>query len=115
LPGIIAGVALLVYVAFMLALFQVIPVTLTAAGIAAFIISIGMAVDANVLIFERTKEEIAAGKSTREAIHDGFARAWMSIRNILGAGVCTGVWYRCVGVNAYRNYGQSCALALGGD
>lgn len=81
LPGVIAGVALLVYVACMLALFQIIPVTLTAAGIAAFIISIGMAVDANVLIFERTKEEIAAGKSTREAIHDGFARAWMSIRD----------------------------------
>lgn len=81
LPGVIAAVALLVYVVLSLALFQAIPVTLTAAGIAAFIISIGMAVDANVLIFERTKEEIAKGKSTHEAIHDGFARAWLSIRD----------------------------------
>lgn len=81
LPGLIATVALMVYVVLSLALFQAIPVTLTAAGIAAFIISIGMAVDANVLIFERTKEELEKGKSTKEAIHDGFARAWLSIRD----------------------------------
>lgn len=81
MPGLVAAFALLFYVAIMLLLFKLIPVTLTAAGIAAFIISIGMAVDANVLIFERTKEEIAAGKSTHEALHDGFARAWLSIRD----------------------------------
>lgn len=81
LPGLIATVALMVYVVLSLSLFQAIPVTLTAAGIAAFIISIGMAVDANVLIFERTKEELEKGKSTKEAIHDGFARAWLSIRD----------------------------------
>ena len=63
------------------ALFQWIPVTLTAAGIAAFILSVGMAVDANVLIFERMKEELRAGKQTKEAIHDGFSRAWLSIRD----------------------------------
>ena len=55
--------------------------TATAAGIAGFILSIGMAVDANILIFERMKEERAAGKSTRDAIHDGFGRAWPSIRD----------------------------------
>ena len=81
LPGLIAVVALSLYVVVTLALFQWIPVTLTAAGIAAFILSVGMAVDANVLIFERMKEELRAGKQTKEAIHDGFSRAWLSIRD----------------------------------
>jgi protein-export membrane protein SecD len=81
LPGLLATIALLVYVIAMLALFLVIPVTLTAAGIAAFILSVGMAVDANVLIFERMKEELRAGKTTGNAIQDGFARAWPSIRD----------------------------------
>lgn len=81
LPGVVAGIALFIYIVVMLLIFQFLPVTLTAAGIAAFIISIGMAVDANVLIFERTKEEMHDGKSTHQAIHDGFARAWLSIRD----------------------------------
>lgn len=81
LPGLLAGVALLLYIVAMLLLFQWIPVTLTAAGIAAFILSIGMAVDANVLIFERMKEEMNGGKGSIDAIHDGFARAWPSIRD----------------------------------
>lgn len=81
LPGLLAAVALTLYIVAMLALFQLIPVTLTAAGIAAFILSVGMAVDANVLIFERMKEELRSGKASTEAIHDGFARAWPSIRD----------------------------------
>ena len=81
LPGLLSVLALSLYVAAILALFKLIPVTLTAAGIAAFILSIGMAVDANVLIFERMKEELRAGKNTRDAINDGFARAWPSIRD----------------------------------
>ena len=81
LPGVLAGVALMLYIIAILALFQLIPVTLTAAGIAAFILSVGMAVDANVLIFERMKEELRGGKSSTEAIHDGFGRAWPSIRD----------------------------------
>ncbi|MDO8561329.1 MAG: protein translocase subunit SecD [bacterium] len=81
LPGVVSVVALMLYVAVILALFKLIPVTLTAAGIAAFILSVGMAVDANILIFERTKEEMKNGKSAAEAIHDGFARAWPSIRD----------------------------------
>ncbi|HVM73444.1 MAG TPA: protein translocase subunit SecD [Candidatus Paceibacterota bacterium] len=81
LPGIIAVVALSIYVAFMLGIFMFLPVTLTAAGIAGFILSIGMAVDANILIFERTKEELRSGKPTTNAIHDGFQRAWPSIRD----------------------------------
>jgi protein-export membrane protein SecD len=81
LPGFVAVVALSEYVAFMLAVIKVIPITLTASGIAGFIISVGMAVDANVLIFERTKEELRAGKNPREAVHIGFSRAWPAIRD----------------------------------
>ena len=81
LPGLLASVALLIYIAVMLGIFQLIPVTLTAAGIAGFILSIGMAVDANILIFERMKEELKSGKTAETAIADGFARAWPSIRD----------------------------------
>ncbi len=81
LPGLLAGVALLLYIVAMLALFLLVPVTLTAAGIAAFILSVGMAVDANILIFERTKEELDKGTGTADAIHEGFHRAWPSIRD----------------------------------
>lgn len=81
LPGVIAALALAEYLAFMLAVIKVIPVTLTASGIAGLIISVGMAVDANVLIFERTKEELRSGKEPREAVHVGFSRAWPAIRD----------------------------------
>ena len=89
LPGLLAVIALGIYLVMMIALFKVIPVTLTAAGIAGFILSIGMAVDANVLIFERMKEELSKkyndregeGKDIREAANDGFTRAWASIRD----------------------------------
>jgi protein-export membrane protein SecD len=80
-PGIIATVALAIYVALNLALFKFIPVTLTAAGIAGFILTLGMAVDANILIFERMKEELKKGLSLPEAIKEGFNRAWLSIRD----------------------------------
>lgn len=81
LPGLIAALALGEYIVFMLSIIKIIPVTLTASGIAGLIISVGMAVDANVLIFERTKEELREGKSPREAVHIGFARAWTAIRD----------------------------------
>lgn len=81
LPGLISTVALAIYIALMLTIFKLIPVTLTAAGIAGFILSIGMAVDANILIFERMKEELKKGKDISDAMHDGFARAWLSIRD----------------------------------
>ena len=80
-PGIVATVALAIYVILMLSIFKLIPVTLTAAGIAGFILSIGMAVDANILIFERMKEELKKGKDLSDAMHDGFTRAWLSIRD----------------------------------
>ncbi|MFT5037429.1 MAG: preprotein translocase subunit SecD [Candidatus Azotimanducaceae bacterium] len=81
LPGVVAVIALMIYVAVMLALFKLIPVTLTAAGLAGFILSLGMAVDANVLVFERMKEEYKAGKGSRESAKEGFARAWSAIRD----------------------------------
>lgn len=81
LPGLVAGVALLMFIAMVLALFQLIPVTITAAGLAGLVLSIGMAVDANVLVFERMKEEYRNGLSSREAAREGFKRAWSAIRD----------------------------------
>jgi preprotein translocase subunit SecD len=91
LPGVIAVLALILYVIMMLALFKVIPVVLTAAGIAGLILSIGLAVDANILIAERMKEELRAGKSTEEAIREGFDRAWLAIRDSNIAHIIAGV------------------------
>jgi preprotein translocase subunit SecD len=79
LPGLVAGIALTYYAVAVLAMFRIVPVTLTLAGIAAFVISVGMAVDANILIFERTKEELRAGKTLATASEAGFSRAWNSI------------------------------------
>ena len=79
LPGFIADIALIIYSLLVFAVFKVVPVTLTLAGIAGFILSIGMAVDANILIFERTKEELKAGRTLFTAINAGFDRAFTSI------------------------------------
>lgn len=81
LPGLLADVALLLYAIVVFALFKLIGVTLTLAGIAGFILSIGMAVDANVLIFERMKEELRSGKTLGSAVESGFRRAFPSIRD----------------------------------
>lgn len=78
-PGMMAGLALICYVILNLAIFKLIPVTLTLAGIAGFVLSIGMAVDANILIFERMKEELRSGRSDRSALESGFDRAWPAI------------------------------------
>lgn len=87
--GVIAVIALILYSIISLAIFKAMPVTLTLAGIAGFILSIGMAVDANILIFERLKEELSEGKSMRRAIHDGFNRAWSSIRDSNASSILT--------------------------
>jgi preprotein translocase subunit SecD len=79
LPGLVAAGALIYYAMVVLAIFRLIPVTLTLAGIAGFVLSVGMAVDANILIFERTKEELRLGKSLSQAVEAGFNRAWNSI------------------------------------
>jgi protein-export membrane protein SecD len=81
LPGFLAVLALSLYTVIVLALFKLIPVTMTLAGIAGFILTLGMAVDANILIFSRTKEEVLWGKPLPTAIEEGFRRAWPSIRD----------------------------------
>ena len=81
LPGLLSVFSLLVYGSVLLALFKLIPVTLSLAGLAGLILSIGMAVDANVLIFERLREELAEGRRLSQAVSNAFARAWPSIRD----------------------------------
>ncbi|HCC22101.1 protein-export membrane protein SecD [Candidatus Uhrbacteria bacterium RIFOXYC2_FULL_47_19] len=81
LPGLIAVVALCIYTAVNLAIYKLIPVTLTLSGIAGLILSLGMAVDANILIFERLKEELQRGRTLQSALEEGFRRAWLSIRD----------------------------------
>lgn len=81
LPGLLSGFALVIYVLLNLAIFKLLPVTLTLPGIAGFILSVGMATDANILIFERMKEELRSGRSLRLAVEAGFSRAWLAIRD----------------------------------
>ena len=109
LPGFIAAVSLSIFTVIILALFKLLPVTLTAAGIAGFIISIGIAVDANVLIFERIKEEMRSGKSIAEATQVGFSRAWFSIRDSNISNFITAVILFWFGTSLIKGF----ALTLG--
>ena len=109
LPGLVAVVALLMYIALSLVVFKMIPVTLTAAGLAGFILSIGMAVDANILIFERMKEEFKYGRNINEAMHEGFHRAWLSIRDSNISSLITAVVLFWLGTSAVKGF----ALTLG--
>lgn len=81
LPGFLAALALIIYALLNLAVYELVPVTLTLPGITGFLLSTGMAVDANILIFERMKEELRAGRPLHSAIEAGFSRAWTSIRD----------------------------------
>ncbi|MCX6701580.1 MAG: protein translocase subunit SecD [Candidatus Zambryskibacteria bacterium] len=109
LPGIIASISLVIYIILSLAVFKLIPVTFTAAGIAGFILSIGMAVDANILIFERTKEELKKGKNIHESLHEGFTRAWLSIRDSNISSIITAIILFWLGTSAVKGF----ALTLG--
>lgn len=109
LPGFVASISLLIYIILSLAVFKMIPVTLTAAGIAGFILSIGMAVDANILIFERTKEELKNGKSVHNSLHEGFSRAWLSIRDSNISSIITAIILFWLGTSAIKGF----ALTLG--
>ena len=109
LPGFFAVVSLVSYVVFMLTLFKLIPVTITAAGIAGFILSMGMAVDANILIFERMKEEIRAGRTLRDGIREGFSRAWLSIRDGNFSGIIASLILFWLGTSLVKGF----ALTLG--
>lgn len=109
LPGLVSSLALVSYIILSLVIFKMIPVTLTAAGLAGFILSIGMAVDANVLIFERTKEELKKGKTINDSLHEGFSRAWLSIRDSNIASIITAVVLFWLGTSAVKGF----ALTLG--
>ena len=109
LPGLIAVLALTAYAVLSLAIFALVPVTLTAAGIAGFILSVGMAVDANVLIFERTKEELKKGENIRDGLHEGFSRAWLSIRDSNISSIITAIVLFWIGTAAVKGF----ALTMG--
>ena len=80
-PGLVASLSLIIYAVIVLGVFKLVPVTLVLAGAAAFVLSMGMAVDANILIFERMKEELRMGRTLLSALQIGFSRAWPSIRD----------------------------------
>jgi len=112
LPGVIAVLALSFYTAVLLAIFKLLPVTLTSAGIGGFIISLGMAVDANVLIFERMKEEIKKGHSIHDGIHDGFKRAWSSVRDSNTSSIITSIILFWLGTPLIKGFALTFGLGV---
>lgn len=115
-PGLIAVLALIIYIAISFAIFKLIPVTLTLPGIAGFVLSIGMAVDANVLIFERLKEELRGGRMLNQAIELGWKRAWLSIRDSNVSTLITCVilfWYgRQFGASIVQGFALTLSLGV---
>jgi preprotein translocase subunit SecD len=110
--GVIASMALIVYTLIILSLFRIIPVTLTLAGIAGFILSIGIAVDANILIFERMKEELKKGRSQELAIDLGFSRAWPSIRDSNVSSIITSLILIYFGTGIVRGFAVTLLLGV---
>jgi len=108
-PGFLASIALVFYAAVILALFKTIPVTVTLAGITGFILSVGMAVDANVLIFERFKEEVRAGRTIPAAVDAAVRRAWPAIRDSNSATFITCLILGFIGPSQVKGF----ALTLG--
>ena len=105
MPGVVASIALVIYALIVYALFRLIPVTLTLAGVAGFVLSVGMAVDANILIFERMKEELRVGKSLPAAIEAGFNRAWNSILDSNVSSLITAMILFLFGTSTIRGFG----------
>ena len=113
LPGLLAILSLGIYIALMLSVFKLIPITLTAAGVAGFILSIGMAVDANILIFERMKEEFAEGrKDTENSIRDGFKRAWVAIRDGNSSSIITAIILFWFGTSLVEGFALTFGLGI---
>lgn len=110
--GLIASFALIIYTLLVLAVFKIIPVTLTLAGIAGFILSIGMAVDANILIFERMKEELRLGKHRDIAIEQGFTRAWTSIRDSNVSSIITSLILIYFGTGIVRGFAVTLLIGV---
>ncbi|EKE02879.1 MAG: hypothetical protein ACD_20C00317G0014 [uncultured bacterium] len=111
-PGIIANIALIIYGLIIFAIFKTVPVTLTLAGIAGFILSIGMAVDANILIFERTKEELKAGRTLFTAINAGFDRAFASIFDSNMTTIITCVILYMLGTSIIKGFALTLAIGV---
>ncbi len=111
-PGLIANIALIIYSLIVFAIFKMVPVTLTLAGIAGFILSIGMAVDANILIFERTKEELKAGRTLFTAINSGFDRAFTSIFDSNMSTIITCVILYFLGSNIVKGFALTLAIGV---
>lgn len=111
-PGVIADIALIIYSLILFALFKTIPVTLTLAGIAGFILSIGMAVDANILIFERTKEELRAGRNLFTAINSGFDRAFSSIFDSNMTTIITCTILYLLGTSVVKGFALTLAIGV---
>jgi len=112
LPGFMAVLALIIYSSIVLMIFKLIPVTLTLAGIAGFILSVGMAVDANILIFERLKEELRWGKSLGGAIDEGFRRAWTSIRDSNASSLITCLVLFWLGTSIIKGFALTLAIGI---
>lgn len=114
-PGLVASLALLIYTALVLAIFKLMPVTLTLSGVAATILSVGMAVDANVLIFERMKDELRNGRTLISAINIGFNRAWPAIRdsNVSTLITCAILYYFSNQLGTTIVQGFAATLAIG--
>jgi preprotein translocase subunit SecD len=112
LPGILAVFALTIYTFITLAIFKIFSITLTLAGIAGFILSIGMAVDANILIFERMKEELRRGKTLEKAVEDGFNRAWLSVRDSNFSSLITTVILGYFGSSIIRGFAITLGLGI---
>jgi len=112
LPGLLAVLALSIYTLLSLAMFKIFGITLTLAGIAGFILSIGMAVDANILIFERMKEELRKGKTLGLAVEDGFNRAWLSVRDSNFSSLITTFILGYFGSSIIRGFAITLALGI---
>ena len=111
-PGLLATVALFVYAAIVLALFKLIPVTLSLAGLAGFVLSVGMAVDANVLIFERTRDELRHGRSVPLAVETGFRRAFPAIRDSNISTLITCAILAIFGTDVIRGFAITLAIGV---
>ncbi len=112
LPGLISVFALIIYALINLTLYKTLSLTLTLAGIAGFILSVGMAVDANVLIFERLKEELKAGREVASAVDEGFKRAWTSIRDSNISSLITCVILYWIGTSMVKGFALTLALGV---
>lgn len=112
LPGLLSAITLSLYIVITLAMFKLLGITVTLAGIAGFIMSMGVAVDANVLIFERLKEELQRGKSLKSAVEEGFMRAWTSIRDGNSSTVITCLFLIWLGTSFVKGFAVTLILGI---